>query len=91
MTAEKKTPLDNISINLFTNQEQVKHSVNISGHQTSYTLEHAFYLQLQRFAKNNNLKISQIIERIDENRENIGLSSAIRLFILNILTDRFEP
>lgn len=60
-----------------------KISVNISGHQTSITLEEEFFDALKKFAVKENKPIAAIIRDIDEAREkNSNLSSAIRVWVL---------
>ena len=58
-----------------------KHSVELSGHRTSITLEEEFWTQLKEIAKNQKTSIRQILIKIDNNHSG-NLSSAIRLFIL---------
>lgn len=61
-----------------------KRSVTISGHQTSISLEEAFWDGLKEIAAREGVSINAMVERIDEAR--IGnLSSAIRVFVLERL------
>lgn len=63
-------------------EEQLKkHSVVISGHQTSITLENIFWRHLKTIAKNKNKSLKLLITEIDENRKT-NLSSSIRVFVL---------
>ena len=73
-----------------------KHSIKISGHATSITLENIFWQQLERMADEQGVSISQVLEEIDILRMNegelaghqkINLSSAIRVYILQYLLD----
>ena len=73
-----------------------KHSIKISGHATSITLENIFWQQLERMADEQNIPPSQLIEHIDILRmaegdmvgeHKINLSSAIRVYILQYLLD----
>ncbi|MCC3861347.1 ribbon-helix-helix domain-containing protein [Pseudemcibacter aquimaris] len=63
-----------------------KHSVVISGHQTSVTLEKIFWLELKKIAKEEGKSIKSLITEIDEQRRT-NLSSAIRVFILKRLKE----
>ncbi|MDD4556715.1 MAG: ribbon-helix-helix domain-containing protein [Alphaproteobacteria bacterium] len=65
-----------------------KKSVVIAGrHETSISLEDAFYAELVAIANKKNLSINQLVTKIDEEREVENLSSAIRLYILNYLKE----
>lgn len=61
-----------------------KHSVFLEGHATSVTLEDDFWLLLKKIAKQQNKSVNQLISEIDHMRA-IPLSSALRLFVLNML------
>ena len=61
-----------------------KHSVNITGHQTSLSIEDEFWEELKRIARQKNVSVSRLIEEIDNNRQG-NLSGAIRVYILNAL------
>lgn len=63
-----------------------KRSVTIAGHQTSISLETAFWEALRDIAGTHGLSINALIERIDETRSG-NLSSAIRVFVLR----QFRP
>ena len=61
-----------------------KRSVKIHGHQTSASLELAFWDALKEIAAHDQLSVSTLVEKIDSNRGETGnLSSAIRLFVLD--------
>jgi predicted DNA-binding ribbon-helix-helix protein len=61
-----------------------KRSVKIHGHQTSASLEPAFWEALKEIAAHDQLSISALVEKIDGDRGEAGnLSSAIRLFVLD--------
>lgn len=62
----------------------MKHSVNISGHQTSFSLEPEFWAELKKIAADKKMPLGILITEIDNNRHG-NLSSAIRLYILNTL------
>jgi predicted DNA-binding ribbon-helix-helix protein len=68
-----------------------KRSVNIAGHSTSVTLEHAFWSALKDIAEARQSSVAAIIAEIDRTRgEDPGapnLSSAIRVFVLRTLQE----
>ena len=59
-----------------------KHSVELSGHRTSITLEDEFWQELKVIAKRKNTSVRQLLIQIDDTHQG-NLSSAIRLFILH--------
>ncbi|MBT5074265.1 MAG: ribbon-helix-helix domain-containing protein [Kordiimonadaceae bacterium] len=63
-----------------------KHSVVISGHQTSVTLENIFWENLKIVAKSEGKSLKALITEIDKGRTT-NLSSAIRVYILKKLSD----
>lgn len=65
----------------------VKRSLSISGHQTSVTLEEAFWQELVTLAAAEGVPVSRLVARIDETRTG-NLSSAIRLYILYSLKEK---
>lgn len=67
-----------------------KHSFNISGHQTSITLEDEFWQALKHIAVQNKQSLAQIIIKIDNQRKDENLSSAVRLYILKYYQDLNE-
>jgi len=60
----------------------VKRSVIIGGHKTSVSLEAPFWEGLRRIAEERQLPLSGMLKRIDADRDNANLSSAIRVFVL---------
>ena len=64
---------------------QIKKSIKISGHKTSVALEKEFWFQLNKISHDRQLKVSQIIEKIDKEKRNGSLASKIRVYILKIL------
>ena len=58
-----------------------KHSVELSGHRTSITLEDEFWQELKNIAKHRKTSVRQLLIQIDNTHQG-NLSSAIRLFIL---------
>ena len=61
----------------------VKRSVVLAGHKTSVSLEDAFWRGLKDIATTRRMTLSDLISRIDIDREHGNLSSALRLFVLN--------
>ena len=61
-----------------------KHSVVISGHQTSFTLENIFWVELKNLAKKQEKSLKALITEIDAGRTT-NLSSAVRVYILKKL------
>jgi predicted DNA-binding ribbon-helix-helix protein len=59
-----------------------KRSVLISGHQTSISIEDAFWIELKSICKRETKSLNQIATEVDERRSG-NLSSALRVFILN--------
>lgn len=61
-----------------------KHSVIIANrHETSISLEDEFWTELLILAQAKGLSINQIVTKIDQEKTNPNLSSAIRVYILN--------
>jgi len=61
----------------------VKRSIVIAGHNTSVSLEDAFWKALQEIASGRNMTLSDIVATIDSERRHGNLSSAIRQFVLD--------
>jgi predicted DNA-binding ribbon-helix-helix protein len=59
-----------------------KRSVRIGRHKTSVSLEDAFWKDIQKIAAIRNAPLSDLLAAIDTGRHYGGLSSAIRLFVL---------
>lgn len=66
-----------------------KRSVVVSGHKTSVSLEGAFWRELARVAHGQGVSVNHLIGAIDAARQG-GLSSAIRIFVLEDLRARAE-
>jgi predicted DNA-binding ribbon-helix-helix protein len=60
----------------------VTRSIVIDGHKTGVSLEDAFWSGLKEIANARGATVSQTISEIDKMRRQGGLSSAIRLFVL---------
>jgi len=61
----------------------IKRSIVIAGHKTSVSLEDAFWQGLKQIAGDRDLTLSDLVARIDTERRQGNLSSAIRLFVLD--------
>ena len=60
-----------------------KHSLTLRGHRTSVSLEAAFWTAFRDIAASMNKPINVLAAEIDASRDSdIGLASAIRVFIL---------
>jgi predicted DNA-binding ribbon-helix-helix protein len=58
-------------------------TITLKGHKTGVSLEEAFWTALKEIAAAKNIRASKLVETIDNTRENINLSSAVRLYVLN--------
>jgi predicted DNA-binding ribbon-helix-helix protein len=61
----------------------IKRSIIIDGHKTSVSLEDAFWIGLKEIAHGQHLTMSNVVGKIDADRQHGNLSSAIRLFVLD--------
>ncbi len=61
----------------------VKRSFSIRGHRTSISLEQPFWEALKEAAARERISLAALIARIDERRGEAGLSSAVRVWILD--------
>lgn len=68
-----------------TSGRPVKRSLTLHGHRTSVSLEDAFWTEFRRIATAQNQPINVLAAQIDDARGDIGLASAIRLFVLEDL------
>ena len=67
-----------------------KRSVVIAGHKTSASIEDAFWNALKEVAAHRDRTVSELVEAIDANRRHANLSSAIRLFVLDVYRDQLD-
>jgi predicted DNA-binding ribbon-helix-helix protein len=66
-----------------------KRSVTLNGHRTSYSLEDPFQDQLERLAAEKGVPVARLIADIDALPRRLGgLSSALRLHVLNALLEQ---
>ncbi len=67
----------------------VKHSVTLKGHRTSVSLEDEFWAEFRSLAAEKDMPINALVAEIDAERGlDLGLASAIRLYVLRALKDR---
>jgi predicted DNA-binding ribbon-helix-helix protein len=64
-----------------------KRSVSIRGHRTSLSMEDAFWDELAGIADDRGMSVAGVITEIDRTRKG-GLSSAVRLFVLEDLKQK---
>lgn len=65
-----------------------KRSFSIRGHRTSVSLETAFWIALKEAAAEDGTTLAGLINSIDEGRGEAGLSSAVRVWLLDRLKAR---
>ena len=63
----------------------VKHSLTLRGHHTSVSLEEAFWRAFREIAAQRGQTLNALAVEIDEARGDVGLASAIRVFVLNVV------
>lgn len=66
----------------------VKRSFSIAGHKTSISLEAAFWDALRDAAVREGTSLAGLVQRIDQCRGGAGLSSAVRVWLLEDLKER---
>ena len=69
-----------------------RYSVTLHGHRTSISLEPEFWALLRQVAEQDRLSLATLIQNIDDKRLNAnlpsGLSSAVRVYLLQYLQNR---
>lgn len=65
-----------------TDARPVKHSLTLRGHRTSVSLEAPFWAAFRAIAERDGQTINGLAVQIDEARGDVGLASAIRVFVL---------
>ena len=60
----------------------VKRSLTLRGHRTSVSLEDIFWESFRRYADKDGQTINGLAAQIDASRGDIGLASAIRIYVL---------
>jgi predicted DNA-binding ribbon-helix-helix protein len=66
----------------------VKRSLTLAGHRTSVSLENIFWNAFRKIANDRGQPINDLAREIDAKRADIGLASAIRVFVLKELQGR---
>ena len=66
-------------------QRPVKHSVTLRGHRTSVSLEPEFWAAFRALAEAKGKTLNGLAIEIDEARGDVGLDSAIRVYVLKAL------
>jgi predicted DNA-binding ribbon-helix-helix protein len=66
----------------------VKRSILLGGRNTSVSLEDEFWTALKEIAIARNTTVSRLIATIDQGREQVNLSSTLRLFVLRWFRER---
>ncbi|MDB9838584.1 ribbon-helix-helix domain-containing protein [bacterium] len=72
-------------------ERPVKRSLTLHGHRTSVSLEDPFWRAFRQIAEADGLTINGCAAQIDAARGDVGLASAIRLFVLKRLQDQLAP
>jgi predicted DNA-binding ribbon-helix-helix protein len=67
-----------------------KRSVTIAGHRTSISIEKEFWEILENISFEKNTSIPKLLEIIEKKSDKQNLTSAIRVFCLNHLTDTIK-
>ena len=67
------------------NARPVKHSLTLHGHRTSVSLETAFWDAFRTIATAQGQTLNALAAEIDADRQDTGLASAIRVFVLQSL------
>ena len=68
----------------------VKRSVIVGGHKTSVSLEEPFWNQVRAIADAQEMTVSDLVRRIDADREDTNLRSAIRVFVLQDVREEIK-
>ena len=66
----------------------LKRSFTIAGHRTSISLETEFWDALEAAALAERVSIAKLIARVDQSRGGSGLSSAVRVWVLEHFRER---
>ena len=71
-----------------TDGRPVKRSLTLRGHRTSVSLEDAFWRAFRDIAARRGQTVNGLAAEIDEGRGDVGLASAIRVFVLRQALDQ---
>jgi predicted DNA-binding ribbon-helix-helix protein len=64
-----------------------KRSISIAGHRTSIALEDEFWILVEKISVEMDLSIPKLLELIENQKKSDNLASAIRLYVLDYLTN----
>ena len=67
-----------------------KRSIKLAGRKTSISVEDDFWNSLHEIAEQRHETLSQLVSSIDAQRTHSNLSSAIRLYVLNVYRDQHD-
>lgn len=62
-------------------ERPVKRSLTLRGHRTSVSLEDVFWNAFRKAAKEDGVAINELAALLDEERGDVGLASAIRVWL----------
>ncbi len=68
-----------------------KHSLTLRGHRSSVSLEPLFWQEFRRLARERGQPLNALAAEIDASRGDVGLASAIRVFVLEQALSRAAP
>ena len=68
----------------------IKRSIIVAGRKTSISLEDEFWKAMRAIATERNWTLSELATRVNANRQQSNLSSAIRLFVLSYFRDQIS-
>lgn len=69
----------------------VKHSLIVAGHRTSISLEGPFWRALREEAARRQMSVAALVSEVDETRAGANLSSALRVYLLQVAERRAQP
>ena len=67
-----------------------KHSIALGRRRTSVSLEDEFWKNLREIARSRGETLSELLVKIDGDRQSVNLSSAIRMFVLRHYRDELD-
>ena len=68
-----------------------KHSLTLRGHRTSVSLEPEFWEAFRQIARDRGVALNALAAEVDAARGDVGLASALRVFVLNTLRKGQNP
>jgi len=73
------------------NARPTKRSLTLRGHRTSVSLEDIFWNAFREAGKEEGIALNELAAKIDEARGDIGLASAIRVWLFERALTRRDP